>query len=56
MTDGSSQYSTNKLTHARALLASRDVSVGEVAATLAVNRSTLYRALARKGKVMLHSA
>jgi DNA invertase Pin-like site-specific DNA recombinase len=45
-----------KLAHARELLANRDVSVGEVAATLGVNRSTLYRALARKQKVMPHSA
>jgi DNA invertase Pin-like site-specific DNA recombinase len=45
-----------KLTHARELLANRDISVGEVAATLGVDRSTLYRALARKEKVMPHSA
>jgi transcriptional regulator of acetoin/glycerol metabolism len=36
----------------RELLANRDISVGEVAATLGVDRSTLYRALARKEKVM----
>ena len=47
----------NKLTYARELLANRDISVGEVAATLGVDRSTLYRALARKEKmVMPHSA
>jgi DNA invertase Pin-like site-specific DNA recombinase len=42
-----------KLAHARELLANRDISVGEVAATLGVDRSTLYRALARKEKMML---
>jgi len=45
-----------KLAHARELLANRDISVGEVAATLGVDRSTLYRALARKEKVIPHSA
>jgi DNA invertase Pin-like site-specific DNA recombinase len=45
-----------KLTHARELLANRDISVGEVAATLGVDRSTLYRALARMQQVMPHSA
>ena len=44
-----------KLAHARELLANRDISVGEVAATLGVDRSTLYRALARK-EVTPHSA
>jgi DNA invertase Pin-like site-specific DNA recombinase len=50
------KLSDKKLTHARELLANRDISVGEVAATLGVDRSTLYRALARKEKVMPHSA
>ena len=36
-----------KLAHARELLANRETSIGEVAATLGVDRSTLYRALAR---------
>jgi DNA invertase Pin-like site-specific DNA recombinase len=50
------KLSDKKLAHARELLANRDISVGEVAATLGVDRSTLYRALARKEKVMPHSA
>src|SRR5262249_48822008 len=37
----------NKLRHARRLLAVPNASVGEVAASLGVNRATLYRALAR---------
>jgi DNA invertase Pin-like site-specific DNA recombinase len=51
------KLNVKKLTHARELLANRDISVGEVAATLGVDRSTLYRALARKEKVVMpHSA
>jgi DNA invertase Pin-like site-specific DNA recombinase len=46
------KLSGKKLARARELLANRDISVGEVAATLGVDRSTLYRALARKEKVM----
>jgi DNA invertase Pin-like site-specific DNA recombinase len=49
-----SKLSGKKLAHAGELLANRDISV--VAATLGVDRSTLYRALARKEKVMPHSA
>jgi DNA invertase Pin-like site-specific DNA recombinase len=41
------KLNAKKLAHARELLANRDISVGEVAATLGVDRSTLYRALAR---------
>ena len=50
------KLSAKKLVHARDLLANRDISVAEVAATLGVDRSTLYRALARREKVMPHSA
>jgi DNA invertase Pin-like site-specific DNA recombinase len=42
------KLSGKKLAHARELLANRDISVVEVAATLGVDRSTLYRALARR--------
>jgi len=49
------KLSGKRLAHARELLANRDISVGEVAATLGVDRSTLYRALARK-ELRPHSA
>jgi hypothetical protein len=44
------------LAHAHELLTNRDVSVDEVAATLGVHRSALYRVLARKEKAMPQSA
>jgi DNA invertase Pin-like site-specific DNA recombinase len=45
-----SKLTAQRLDHARALLADRNRTVAEVAKTLKVNRTTLYRALARAGK------
>ena len=41
------KLSPKQIAHARVLLADRDTTMGEIAATLGVDRTTLYRALTR---------